>query len=50
MPNTREEITAIVHACFNSSVNKDRPSIEALIGDDFHFTSPLDNRITRFLH
>jgi hypothetical protein len=26
---------------------KDRAAIEALIADDFHFTSPLDNRIDR---
>ena len=47
MPNTHAEITAIVHACFKSYVDKDRPTIEALISQDFHFTSPLDNRIDR---
>lgn len=26
---------------------KDRAAIEALIADDFHFTSPLDNRLDR---
>ncbi len=47
MPNTHQEITAVVHACFESYVGKDRPSIEALIGEDFHFTSPLDNQLNR---
>ena len=47
MPNTREEIIAVVHACFKGYLDKDRPAIEALISDDFHFTSPLDNRINR---
>jgi ketosteroid isomerase-like protein len=47
MPNTHEEITAIAHTCFKSYVDKDRPAIEALISEDFHFTSPLDNRIDR---
>lgn len=47
MPNTHEQVTAAVHACFKSYVDKDRPAIEALISEDFHFTSPLDNRINR---
>ena len=28
-------------------VDKDRVAIEALIAEDFHFTSPLDNAIDR---
>lgn len=47
MPTTHEQITDVVHACFKSYVDKDRPAIEALISEDFHFTSPLDNRINR---
>ena len=47
MPNTHEQVTAAVHACFKSYVDKDRPAIEALISENFHFTSPLDNRINR---
>jgi ketosteroid isomerase-like protein len=47
MPDTHEEITTVVHACFKSYVDKDRLAIEALISKDFHFTSPLDNRINR---
>jgi hypothetical protein len=38
---------AIARACYNAYVAKDRAAIEALIADDFHFTSPLDNRIDR---
>lgn len=38
---------AIVRACFDTYVRKDRAAIEAIIADDFHFTSPLDNRIDR---
>ena len=47
MATPQEEISKIVRACFKSYVDKDRTKIEALIGDDFHFTSPLDNRIDR---
>jgi hypothetical protein len=28
-------------------VTKDRTALEALLADDFHFTSPLDNRLDR---
>jgi len=38
---------AIVRASYNAYVTKDRSAIEALIADEFHFTSPLDNRIDR---
>src|SRR6266481_851518 len=34
-------------ASYLAYVNKDRAAIEALIADDFHFTSPLDNRLDR---
>jgi ketosteroid isomerase-like protein len=37
----------IACACYQAYVDKDRASIEALIADDFQFTSPLDNRIDR---
>jgi ketosteroid isomerase-like protein len=37
----------VVRACFKPYVDKDRAMIESLIGEDFHFTSPLDNRIDR---
>ena len=37
----------ITKSCFDAYVAKDRAAIESLIHDDFHFTSPLDNRIDR---
>src|SRR5690606_24630093 len=38
---------AIAKACYMAYVNKDRNAAEALIADDFQFTSPLDNRLDR---
>lgn len=37
----------IARAAYDAYVKKDRLAIEALIADDFHFTSPLDNRLDR---
>ena len=37
----------VVKACFDAYVRKDRTAIELLINDEFHFTSPMDNRIDR---
>lgn len=37
----------IARAAYDAYVNKDRHAIEALLADDFHFTSPLDNRLDR---
>ena len=37
----------IARAAYDAYVTKDRAAIEALIATDFHFTSPLDNRIDR---
>jgi ketosteroid isomerase-like protein len=42
-----KEPVEIARASYEAYVQKDRPAIEALIADDFHFTSPLDNRINR---
>ena len=39
--------TEIARASYRAYVEKDRAAIDALIADDFHFTSPLDNRIDR---
>ena len=41
------DIIAIARASYNAYVTKDRSGIERLIAEDFHFTSPLDNRIDR---
>jgi ketosteroid isomerase-like protein len=38
---------AIAKACLQAYVDKDRNAIEALIADDFQFTSPLDNALDR---
>ena len=36
-----------VRACMQAYVDKDRDAVEKLIAEDFHFTSPLDNRLDR---
>ena len=37
----------IARDAYQAYVTKDRRALESLIADDFHFTSPLDNRIDR---
>jgi ketosteroid isomerase-like protein len=44
---TTRDPAAVARACYTAYADKDRAAIEALIADDFHFTSPLDNRIDR---
>jgi hypothetical protein len=44
---TADDIVAIVRAAYEAYVAKNREVIERLIARDFHFTSPLDNRIDR---
>jgi ketosteroid isomerase-like protein len=43
----KDAAISIVRRAYQAYVEKDRASIEAIIGDDFHFTSPHDNRINR---
>jgi len=43
----KHDPVAVARACYQAYADKDRSAIEALIADDFHFTSPLDNRINR---
>ncbi|MGH6850313.1 MAG: nuclear transport factor 2 family protein [Methylocella sp.] len=43
----KHDPVAVARASYKAYVDKDRAAIEALIADDFHFTSPLDNRIDR---
>jgi ketosteroid isomerase-like protein len=38
---------AVVRACLKAYVDKDRAAIEALLDDDYHFTSPIDNALDR---
>lgn len=42
-----DEAAAIVRRCYQAYVDKDRAALEAVIAEDFHFTSPLDNRLDR---
>jgi ketosteroid isomerase-like protein len=42
-----EDPAKVARASYDAYVSKDRAAIEALIADDFHFTSPLDNRLDR---
>jgi len=37
----------IARAAYEAYVTKDRSALEALLAKDFHFTSPLDNRLDR---
>jgi len=38
---------SIAKRVYDAYVTKDRTAIEALVADDFHFTSPRDNRLDR---
>jgi ketosteroid isomerase-like protein len=42
-----QDSISVVKKCFQAYVQKDRALIESVIADDFHFTSPLDNKIDR---
>jgi ketosteroid isomerase-like protein len=44
---TRSEAVAIVCASYEAYATKDRAALEKLLAADFHFTSPLDNRLDR---
>jgi ketosteroid isomerase-like protein len=37
----------VARACLQAYVKKDRAAIEALLDDDYHFTSPIDNALDR---
>jgi hypothetical protein len=43
----QKDPVSIASKAYQAYVDKDRDAIEAVIADDFHFTSPLDNRIDR---
>jgi ketosteroid isomerase-like protein len=43
----QQDPVEIARASYRAYVDKDRSAIETLIANDFHFTSPLDNRIDR---
>jgi ketosteroid isomerase-like protein len=37
----------VVRRCFQAYVEDDRAALEAIVADEFAFTSPLDNRLDR---
>ena len=39
--------TEVVRALFDAWTRKNKPAMEDLLADDFHFTSPLDNHLDR---
>ena len=41
------DIPKLVRSNFRAWQKKDRALIESILADDFHFTSPLDNRLDR---
>lgn len=41
------DLRDMARRCYHAYLDKDRAAIEALIAEDFHFSSPLDNRIDR---
>ena len=43
----KKDPSALVRQSFQAYVDKDRASIESVLAQDFHFSSPLDNRIDR---
>ncbi|KRE12334.1 ketosteroid isomerase [Bosea sp. Root483D1] len=42
-----DDVSEIARACYQAYVDKDRAALEVLIAEDFHFSSPLDNRLDR---
>jgi ketosteroid isomerase-like protein len=46
-PHPRTNNVKIARAAYDAYVTKDRAALEALLAEDFHFTSPLDNRLDR---
>ena len=43
----RDDPIYIARRAYQAYVEKDRAAIEEIIGDDFYFTRPRDNRINR---
>ncbi len=46
-PQMSRDPGAVARASYEAYVRKDRAALEALVAGDFHFTSPLDNRLDR---
>jgi ketosteroid isomerase-like protein len=47
MNETFPEPASVARQVYDAYTSKDREAIEKLIADDFHFTSPRDNRLDR---
>jgi catechol 2,3-dioxygenase-like lactoylglutathione lyase family enzyme/ketosteroid isomerase-like protein len=45
--DARTQNVKIARAAYDAYVTKDRAALETLLASDFHFTSPLDNRLNR---
>jgi hypothetical protein len=43
----RPDAGKLIRAALQAYVKKDRGAIESVLADDYHFTSPLDNRLDR---
>jgi ketosteroid isomerase-like protein len=43
----KDDPKSIACKIFQAYVDKNRDAIETLLSEDFHFTSPLDNRLSR---
>ena len=42
-----EDIASVVRTSYAAFVRKDRAMLESIVAEDFHFSSPLDNRLDR---
>lgn len=42
-----ETALSLVRASYAAYIDKDRAALERVLADDFHFSSPLDNRLDR---
>jgi ketosteroid isomerase-like protein len=47
---TTDSRVAIARACYEAYVAKDRAATEALLAENFRFTSPIDNRLDRAMY
>jgi ketosteroid isomerase-like protein len=45
--NATGKNASIARAAYEAYVTKDRAALEGILDEDFHFTSPLDNRLDR---
>ncbi len=43
----QNDLGGLARAYYQAFVETDRAAMEALVSSDFHFTSPLDNRLDR---